>query len=274
MNRIDFSWPHGLEGVLTTSWDDGTSHDRRLVEIFNRHGIKGTFNLNSGKFGLSRDKSGWEAYIDASEVSSLFAGHEVAVHTVTHPWLQRQASDMILSEIIDDRRGLEQLVGYPVRGMALPFGSQDQRVSDILKTAGILYVRPTRKSVCRFDLPGDFMDWGVTCHHNEDLKLLWKEFVEFRRNTDKIFYLWGHSYEFNRDGNWDHIEEFCGIAAATPNIWFATNMDVYEYVSAWRNLQCSVDCRCVKNTSATTLWIRTGGNLIQLDPGKVVKLIP
>ena len=272
MKRIDFTWPQGRTGALTTSWDDGTEFDRRLVAIFNRYGIKGTFNLNSGKFGITKEQCGWNNYVRAEEIKSLYAGHEVAVHTVTHPWLERQASDMILAEVLEDRGALEALVGYPVRGMALPFGSQDQRVGAILKAAGIVYVRPTARNNDRFALPGDFMDWQVTAHHTNNIQLLWKEFVEYRRNSDKLFYLWGHSYEFDRDSNWEVIEEFSRIAGATPDIWFATNMEVYEYVTAWRNLQCSVDISMIRNTSAVTVWFQYQERLYGVEPGKTVTL--
>ena len=256
MKRADFIWPEGKNGALTTSWDDGSIYDRRLVDIFNKYGIKGTFNLNSGKFGLSKEQTGRHGYIDESEVKSLFAGHEVAVHTVTHPWLQRQSDDMILSEVIEDRRKLEEVMGYPVKGLALPFGSQDERVSNILKAAGIKYVRPTAKNIHKFDLPGNFMDWEVTCHHNDNLKLLWEEFIDFDRTTDKIFYLWGHSYEFEYDNNWEHIEEFCEFVSQSDGVWFATNMEVYEYVTAWRKQECSVDGKLLENQSATTVWFK------------------
>ena len=41
-------FPGGKHKVLTMSYDDGRLEDRRLVEIFNRNGIRGTFNLNAG----------------------------------------------------------------------------------------------------------------------------------------------------------------------------------------------------------------------------------
>ncbi|MDD3117931.1 MAG: polysaccharide deacetylase family protein, partial [Victivallales bacterium] len=208
MKRIDFAWPQGLSGALTTSWDDGTEFDRRLVEILNAHGIKGTFNLNSGMFGFTREQSKWKNYISADEVASLYAGHEVAVHTVSHPWLQRLSDDMIRSEVLEDRRTLEQLVGYPVRGMALPYGTDDERVRAILRSAGIVYVRPVVRNSEPFALPGDFMNWQVTAHHKNDIRLLWKEFVEYHSHSDKLFYLWGHSYEFADNNNWNLIEEF------------------------------------------------------------------
>ena len=34
--------------AVTFSYDDGIEQDRRLVEIFNRYGMKCTFNLNTG----------------------------------------------------------------------------------------------------------------------------------------------------------------------------------------------------------------------------------
>ena len=34
--------------AITFSYDDGIESDRKLVEIFNRYGMKCTFNLNTG----------------------------------------------------------------------------------------------------------------------------------------------------------------------------------------------------------------------------------
>ena len=48
MNKIYKAFPGGKHKVLTLSYDDGKVQDRRLVKIFNKYGIKATFNLNSG----------------------------------------------------------------------------------------------------------------------------------------------------------------------------------------------------------------------------------
>ena len=47
---------NGKNKAVTFSYDDGTEHDIRLVEIFNRYGMKCTFNLNSG---LMNEDGGW-----------------------------------------------------------------------------------------------------------------------------------------------------------------------------------------------------------------------
>ena len=266
MKRIEFRWTEGKAGALTTSWDDGTVHDRRLVEAFNRHGVKGTFNLNSGQFGAK--PKAWHARIEASEVKALYAGHEVACHSVTHPSLADLADDQIRTELLEDRRQLERLVGYPVRGMALPNGSWDHRVLRIARECGIVYSRPVTRHNA-FTLPLDFMDWQTTTHHKADLSALWKKFMESRKAT-KLFYLWGHSYEFEDDQNWPLIEDFAALAGPAAGVWHATNMQVYEYVTAWRNLQFSVDMDLVRNISRLTLWFALDGSVRSIQPGEVL----
>lgn len=39
---------NGKKKAVTFSFDDGVTQDIRLIEIFNKYGLKGTFNLNSG----------------------------------------------------------------------------------------------------------------------------------------------------------------------------------------------------------------------------------
>lgn len=41
----------GKQCALTLSYDDGQIYDRRLVEILDKYGIRGTFHLNSGNIG-------------------------------------------------------------------------------------------------------------------------------------------------------------------------------------------------------------------------------
>ena len=270
MHEIRFVWPEAKAGALTTSWDDGTSADRRLVALCNQHGIKGTWNLNSGKFGLLAAQTGWKDYVAAAEVATLYAGHEVACHSVTHPNLERLPEAAVAAEILADRRALEALVGYPVKGMSLPFGSFDRRVLQVLRSCGIVYVRPVIHTP-DFCVPGDFMQWSATCHHKANLAELWEQFRR-ANSPDKLFYLWGHSYEFDNDRNWDHIERFAALAGAASDIWFATNMQVYEYVAAWRALHCALDLTSFKNASGVTLWIRVNGNVHQLAPGAVLNV--
>ena len=44
---MEYLYPGGLAKAITFSYDDGQVYDRRLIEIFNQAGFKGTFHLNS-----------------------------------------------------------------------------------------------------------------------------------------------------------------------------------------------------------------------------------
>jgi len=270
MSRMIFSWPEGKAGAFTTSWDDGTIFDRQLVAILNAHGLKGTFNLNSAYLGYSAQRSGWKEYVRADEIATLYQGHEIACHTTHHPHLQREPSELVLAQVVEDRRALEQLTGYPVRGMAIPFtGTVDSRVHDAIMVAGIKYLR-WMGSEPSFAPPGDFTHWQVSGHYGT-FEEYWKTFVQ-NQSPDKLLYLWGHSYEFDQNGNWPVLEALAKQASSRDDVWHATNGAIFDYVNAWRALCCSVDGTIARNTSCVTLWYRIEGQARTLGPGETVRI--
>lgn len=40
-------YPGGKAKAVTFSYDDGVIQDRRLAELFDKYGLKGTFNFNN-----------------------------------------------------------------------------------------------------------------------------------------------------------------------------------------------------------------------------------
>jgi hypothetical protein len=84
-----------------------------------------------------------------------------------------------------------------------------------------------------------------------------------------LFYVWGHSYEFPRDNNWELIESFCAAVSGDENIWFATNIEIYDCITALRRLEFSADSSTVKNPSAMTLWLRVCGEIVPVGPGEM-----
>ena len=124
--RTRFLFPEGKNKALTMSYDDGVVADRRLVDIFNRHNIKGTFHLNSSTFGN-------KGKINPEEVATLYAGHEVSCHAVTHPFLERLPHGEIMREVWEDRKRLEELAGYPVLSMSYPYGTYNDEAIATLR---------------------------------------------------------------------------------------------------------------------------------------------
>jgi peptidoglycan/xylan/chitin deacetylase (PgdA/CDA1 family) len=265
MTNIYICFPEGKHKVVTMSYDDGKEEDRRLVEIFNKFGIKGTFHVNSG---IMHDKS----RIPQEEFKDLYQGHEVACHTLTHPTIERCPMEQVVAQVIEDRKRLEKIMGYPVRGMSYPNGSYNEDIKRVLPSLGIKYSRIVGNSDS-FAMPRDYYEWKSTCHHNHNLLKLGEEFVQLHK-TQYLYmmYVWGHSYEFTNQNNWEVIEEFCELVGNHEDIWYATNIQIVDYMEDAKRLQFSADGSFVYNPSVTSIWLNVGEKIIEIPGGKQVTL--
>ncbi len=226
----------GKMKAVTFSYDDGVTQDRRLIEIFNYYGLKATFNLNSELLGTENtltygEKSVAHNKVEKDEVKSLYKGHEVAVHTLTHPHLPALSDEEIIRQVEKDRENLSALAGYEVVGMAYPGGGVnfDLRVADIIgKNTGVKYARTTVHTF-DFELQKDFYVFNPTVHHNDTERCLnlIDEFLTLETDTPKLLYIWGHSYEFDLFNNWDFAEEMCKKLAFRDDIFYGTNRECF-----------------------------------------------
>lgn len=260
MNQIKLNrFPEGRLHCLTMSYDDGTQYDRQLVEIFGKYGIRGTFHVNSGSV-FTR--------FSAEEMRELYSGHEISCHMVTHPFPNEIPAMSALQEVLEDKRALERAMNAVIRGMSYPQGRYTSQVIELARNAGMEYARTVQETK-RFELPTDFMQWHPTCHHNRGLMECLDDFFSPDRYEHmKLFYVWGHSYEFPRDNNWTMIEEFCEKAGGRENVWYATNIEIVDYVTAMRGLRISVDLDRAYNPAAIDVWISVNGKPVCCKAGK------
>lgn len=264
MNKVYVCFPGGKHKALTMSYDDGKEEDRRLVEIFNRHGIKGTFHVNSGIKDNIR--------IPMEEYRDLYKGHEIACHTLTHPTIARCPLPEVVEEVLEDRKKLESLMGVPIRGLSYPNGSYSGEIKQLLPALGIKYSRIVGDSH-GFGLPNDLYEWMPTCHHNHDLLKDGKDFVELQKKQYLyLMYVWGHSYEFTRDNNWNVIEEFCEMAGGRDDIWYATNIEYVDYMEMAKGLQFAADNSFVYNPYVMSAWLSVNGEIREIKGGELVRL--
>ncbi|CAG7621139.1 hypothetical protein PAESOLCIP111_02321 [Paenibacillus solanacearum] len=265
MPKVIVAFPGGKHKVLTLSYDDGRAADKRLVEIFNKHGIKGTFHINSGLLGQG-DR------LSADETASLYQGHEVAAHTVTHPTIARSPKEQLVEELFQDRKQLESIVPYTVRGLSYPNGSFNRYIKELLPFLGFEYSRVV-ETTGSFSMPDDWFEWKPTCHHKRDLMKLAEQFVNLnKRQYLYMMYVWGHSYEFDNDNNWDVIESFCEYIGGRDDLWYATNIEIVDYMKAFRNLQFSAASSFVYNPSVQTVWLQVDSRIVEVPGGAKVTL--
>ena len=278
MAQLFMRFPGGVQRALTLSYDDGVEQDARLIGIMRKHGLKGTFNLNSGEYapeGTVYPAGQIHRRMTKRQATELYAdsGMEIAVHGLTHPWLEKLSGVECVQEIIKDRENLEEQFGRIVRGMAYPYGTYNDTVVRILQDCGIAYAR-TVYSTGGFDIPGDWLRMPATCHHNDPrLKELAERFLApFWHPQPQLFYLWGHSYEFEENNNWNVIEEFAELLGGRTEIWYATNLEVHDYVEAYRSLVFSANGRRLYNPTALELFYEGYGQSGSIKPGETKML--
>ncbi|MDY4976558.1 MAG: polysaccharide deacetylase family protein [Clostridia bacterium] len=256
-------FPKGRAKAVTLSYDDGVKTDQRLISIMNQYGLKGTFNINSNLFseeGTTDPKPTRRMTASEAKETYLNSGHEVAIHGLNHGQFPYMAKGTASYEVCEDRRRLEEMMGQVIRGMAYPFGTYTDELLEVLRANEIAYSRTTRAHHS-FHLPEEFLTWHPTCHHRDErLAELTQEFLEAqpgtpRQHGSRLFYLWGHSYEFENDGNWHIIEDFARTIGGREDIWYATNMEIYQYVKAFERLEFAVDQTWVYNPSGVDLWL-------------------
>ena len=259
ISDIFMRFPGGKKKALTLSYDDGKEQDIRMIEIMKQHGIKGTFNLSSGMFppeGTTFPEGFLHRNMTREQCKALYtdSGMEVALHGLTHPFLTLTPPPRLTYEILQDRLNLEEDYGCMVRGMAYPYGLTSDQVVECLKMCGVAYARTTECTE-RFDLPTDWLRWKPTCRHgHERLMELAELFVESGVSREPwLFYMWGHSYEFEHHDNWQLLEDFCAYTGGREDIWYATNIEICDYVQAYRQLIYSANGKMIHNPTCLTL---------------------
>ena len=226
----------GKMKAVTFSYDDGVTQDQRLIRLFNKFGLKCTFNLNSGLLGkpgslIREDVTVAHVKPRPCEVRGIYEGHEIAVHTLTHPALSALSDEEVVREVEEDRIALSELAGYEVVGMAYPGGTHvmNEHVADLIRTrTGVKYARTTT-STHSFDLRKDLLIFNPTVYHHIEWDALFRlgeEFIELKPDSPQIYYIWGHAYEFDIHGDWERFEEFCRLISGHDDIFYGTNRQV------------------------------------------------
>lgn len=284
MNGLFMRFPNGKRKSLTLSYDDGVSQDKRLLSIMHRHGLKGTFNLNSGLYSDNESQDSFlktalqgvcHQRMTKAEATELYmnSGMEIAVHGFTHAIYEHVPDSFCILDLMNDRIHLEKQFNTIVRGMAYPCGCFNDAVVEVAQKLNLAYGR-TVISSHNFNLPTDWLRLQPTCHHNDpELMNLAKKFVDDKaQHNARLFYLWGHSYEFDEQNNWDVMENFASYMGGREDIWYATNIDIYNYMHAFEELVFNVNFTRVWNPTSYTIYFEYYGKLFCLSPGEEINL--
>ena len=196
-----------MRKIFILSFDDGTIYDKRFVELLNKYGVKGTFNLNSGledfvwnyedRFPIRRQ------VLDGTQAQ--YRGHEVASHSLHHYWLNTLTPPQLRREVEEDSLAIKALFGLEDIGFAVPFTACGEREIGIIRKF-VRYIRLSAFSDS-FALPEDPYHIPIHGLYNQpDIRQRIAAFAESELPVS-LFVLAGHSYEFEVLDHWEYMEQ-------------------------------------------------------------------
>ena len=278
-------FPEGKAKAVTLSYDDARKSDIRFSDMLKKYGLKCTFNINGANFRND------EHHLNHEDIQKyiLDRGHEIAVHGYYHRASGNLRSIEGIRDVLDNRIELEQEFDMIIRGMAYPdsgiqsFANPDytyEKVKSYLNELDIAYSRNTATDNT-FNLPADWHNWKPTAHHDREnifdlidgfLNIDISENVYIASRRSRLFFLWGHSFEFDSHNNWDHGEEVCKKLGLHDDIWYATTIEIYDYLQAFNSLIYSADATKIYNPTLQTVWIDIDKKVYEIKSGETLKL--
>lgn len=276
MNKRFMRFPDGKAKAVTLSYDDCMEEDQMLIDKLETYDMKATFNLIPGWFakeGTIYPKEETYRLVTEAQAKRMYDHPrvEVANHGNEHKYMTSLTTVEMIEDTVVCRHALETMFERNVRGMAYPYGWYDEELENVLRQCGITYCR-TVESTCDFELPKDWLAWHPTCHHDDEkLMELADQFIYMREvEFPKLFYVWGHTYEFERNKNWKRMDDFMQKISHKEDIWYATNGEIYDYVNAYERLEFSVDGKRIYNPTRMPLWVEMDGTCYKVETEIVI----
>ena len=266
-------YPYGKKKAFNVTYDDGVLQDVRFVALLNRYGLKGTFNLNSAlmenEFEWIHETGCVVKRLKTDVVKSLYAGHEVASHTLNHPYMHDLSKEGVMWELSQDKRNLEALFGEKIKGFAVPFDYYSDLIEECVKECGFTYGRISEMSDS-FRPQKDFYRWKATVFHCEEcLEDLTQQFVE----TDEelaLFQIVGHSYDLDTENMWERMETIFQAISGQEDILPMTTIEIIEYLKAME--MAEITDRSIQNHSDRSLWFEINGTVYEVKSQEKVIL--
>lgn len=192
--------------IFLLSFDDGTIWDKPMVELLNKYGIPCTFNLNSGLEDFVWEFEGKPVIRQhLAGTTEQYRGHEVASHTLTHPWLNSLTPPALSREVGNDCAAIKGIFGLEEIGFGVPFTACGEREINIIRKY-VRYIRLSQDSGT-FALPED--PYHIPIHAVYNSPSIREKIAAFAANDlpVSLFVMAGHSYELEYLNHWGYMEE-------------------------------------------------------------------
>lgn len=264
-------YPYGKAKAFNITYDDGVLQDVRFVALLNQYGLKGTFNLNSvlmeQEFEWIHETGMAVKRLSLDAVRHLYDGHEIASHTMTHPYLHDKSEEELLWEIGEDKRRLERLFGREVAGFAVPFHYYDEKIAHCVRHCGFEYGRTSEESRGYSPWENPY-SWRCGIFH---LALELDAYVDGFFDTQEelaLCQIVGHSYDLDAAQLWKKMEEIIRRVSEDEDVLSMTHLKIVRYIRAMRLAE--VYENKIHNPSDVSLWFSIDGAVRCVKPGETV----
>lgn len=219
---------------LITSWDDGHPLDLRVAELLTKHGLKGTFYVPC------RNREG-KPVLSAEELRALGGNFEIGSHSLDHCVLDTVEPVEAQRQIVQGKQRLEYLYGRRVSGFAYPGGRFRRRYTAMLRDAGFSYARTNENFFSDvtpdpYRLPTTLQfyphtnevfvrnfiskgNWNARMRlfaiaiQSRDMLERFRLMLDYVCDNERVFHLWGHSWELDQFDGWRLLDAFLRYAA-------------------------------------------------------------
>ena len=266
-------YPYGKKKAFNVTYDDGVEQDIRFVKLLNQYGLKGTFNLNStlmeNGFAWTHECGLVVKRLRTEDAVFLYAGHEIASHTLTHPYMNSLTKDEILHELSQDKANLEKLFCTEIQGFAVPFHYYNQLIAQCVQASGFDYARISEESYS-FAPQDDYYHWKATIFHCCDNLEDWTHRFLATDEELALFQIVGHSYDLEVENKWERMEEIFSLISRQDDVLPMTTMEIIDYLKAMRAAQIT-DAH-IKNNSSISLWFDIDNVTCEIGPNEAFVL--
>lgn len=229
---------------------------RRLTELIRKYGIRAMFHLPSAYIGRN-------GHVTANETPSLYRDFEVSHAMINQMPFQQRVQEVWEDLLAWGHRRLPGSLAF------LSLWRIHPTASAIANPSGHSYARTTQSTTLRTARPGNpvYLERHLPLH---------RAFAVFRVSLLKkhpgnvLLYVWGNSFEFEREHNWDLIQEFCKRMQDLPEIWYATYIEVADYCTARKRIVISAGGAVIQNLSYQDILLSVNGQTVSDSGGKIV----
>lgn len=241
--------------IITTSWDDGHPLDLKLAELLNKYSIDATFYVPC--------KNLEHPVMVDSDLRELSNKYEIGGHTVNHIYLNTLKYNDAKNEISNCKLMLQEKLSHEITAFCFPGGKFSKRDVNMLIEAGFLFGRTTGLLHTTINTTKPIMNTSLQIYNHQYYTLikhclkrsffspilLFKSFIPYNKNfknlakailyetnnENRVFHIWGHSWEIEERDLWHDLEETFKILKNENEAVFLNNSDCWQYLKIYSN---------------------------------------